>query len=219
MCNSERQALVDWLVSILDKYEEHMSQRTLFFSVAILNKFRSISSGPEAYCIAGLNLRLLGATCLHIASKCEDVTYIGIRDLAEQAYQGDELRDHHEILELEEQVLNVLNFDVYIPTVIDFVNIYLECVPGLCEDGPLSSFAVTNSKSILIHYNYSKKMLKRSTIINIIFDLQRFAAEMTLYDCAFMNFPTSHVAAAVIVYALTCAARVVVHSLPPGTWL
>ena len=29
-------------------------------------------------------LRLLGATCLHIASKCEDVSYIGIRDLVTQ---------------------------------------------------------------------------------------------------------------------------------------
>ena len=26
--------------------------------------------------------QLLGATCLHIASKCEDVSYIGIDDLA-----------------------------------------------------------------------------------------------------------------------------------------
>jgi Cyclin, N-terminal domain len=28
------------------------------------------------------NYQLLGATCLHIASKCEDVSYIGIDDLA-----------------------------------------------------------------------------------------------------------------------------------------
>ena len=59
-----------------------------------------------------INPQLLGATCLHVASKCEDVTYIGIRDLAQQAVDS-QMFQGRDILDLEERVLNALSFDLY----------------------------------------------------------------------------------------------------------
>ena len=66
--------------------------------------------------------QLLGATCLHIASKCEDVSYIGVEDLVVCA---DRVYKPEDVLVLEEQVLNTLDFRICVPTVIDFLNVFV----------------------------------------------------------------------------------------------
>ncbi|EEY62343.1 cell division protein kinase, putative [Phytophthora infestans T30-4] len=73
-------------------------------------------------------LQLLGAACLHAASKMEDLTYIGVRDLvlcAENVYTATE------VLEMEVKVLNTLNFALLVPTALDFLNIYGRLIPPI----------------------------------------------------------------------------------------
>ena len=96
--------LVSWLIEVLDVFDYHMCLRTAYFAVALVDRVWSrgcpLLPGTEAGTGAGAGdthgdaldtsedrLRLLGATCLHIASKCEDVSYIGIKDLASQTAQ------------------------------------------------------------------------------------------------------------------------------------
>ena len=113
-----RALLVDWLVEVVDVFE--MSTRSAFLAVQYVDQFLGTTV------IKRSRFQLLGATCLHIASKCEDVSYIGVDDLAvcaDHAY----LSEH--ILELEEQVLNCLRFQLSRATVLDFVNIYIEHCP------------------------------------------------------------------------------------------
>ncbi|CAM9349533.1 unnamed protein product, partial [Chrysoparadoxa australica] len=114
--------LVDWLIEVVDVFD--MCQRTAFLAVRYVDHFLSRASMTRK------NFQLLGATCLHIASKCEDVSYIGVKDLAISA---DKAYEPNDVLVMEERVLNTLQFRLAVPTVIDFLNVTLELVPSLKE--------------------------------------------------------------------------------------
>ena len=66
--------LVDWLVEVVDVFE--MSTRRAFLAVQYVDRYLGTTMMSRS------RFQLLGATCLHIASKCEDVSYIGVDDLA-----------------------------------------------------------------------------------------------------------------------------------------
>ena len=56
-----------------------------------------------------------------------------------------------DILFLEERVLNVLDFDLYLPTTIDFVNIYTDCVAEISGNGVRLLFARYITESSLFY--------------------------------------------------------------------
>jgi len=111
-----RRMLVDWLIEVVDVYT--MSPRSAFIAVGLVD--RTLSLYPRAFPRA--EFQLLGATCLHIASKCEDVSYIGVEDLASC---GDNIYTVKNVLEMEECVLRLLNFKLIVPTILDFLNLML----------------------------------------------------------------------------------------------
>ena len=148
----DRSIVVSKLIDIFDAFEDHMSPRTLYFAIALMDKY-VLSCGQEGhpFRIEQPLLLLLGATCLHVASKCEDVTYIGIRDLTLQAVEMDgEGFTGKDILNLEEKLLNVLNFDLYLPTIIDFLNIYTDCIKEFIENKQMCFFAKYIAESSLV---------------------------------------------------------------------
>ena len=77
--------------------------------------------------------RLLGATCLHVASKLEDVSFLGVRDLLALMAESDSCRPYTvaDMLQMEEALLTVSGFELYVPTVIDFLHIYFDSIPCL----------------------------------------------------------------------------------------
>lgn len=75
-----RMALVDQLIEIMDSISVHMCTRTVFFAVAIFDRYLSLCEKPQETLF--VEYELIGSTCLHIASKCEDVSYISVKDLA-----------------------------------------------------------------------------------------------------------------------------------------
>jgi serine/threonine protein kinase len=177
IASKDRMRLVNWLVDILSEFDRHMCLRTLYYAMALIDRYAQSRTEPEQrQGYGGLQfpeLNLLGATCLHISSKCEDVSYIGIRDLAMKA---DNEYDPKEILLMEELVLNSLNFDIYMPTTIDFVSVYHECVPELASIEHLYSFT-------------------------------RYLSEITLIFDNFLDYKPSLIAIAVIHYALLCCGK------------
>ena len=170
----DRASVADKLLHTLDGFEGQISQRTVFFAVALMDRYyRTLPLGIRR----SVNVYLLGATCLHIASKCEDVTYIGIRDLVNQgigANGGDGVYTGNDILGLEETILNALNFDLYVPTTIDFVNIYTDCIREVASRRDIVLFA-------------------------------KFIAESTLLSSETLDFSPSLLSAAAVAYSLHCA--------------
>lgn len=72
--------MVDSLIEIMDSISLHMCVRTVFFAVAIFDRYLSYCDEPPEELFS--EYELIGSTCLHIASKCEDVSYISVKDLA-----------------------------------------------------------------------------------------------------------------------------------------
>lgn len=82
---------------------------------------------------AGTGSRLLGATCLHVASKLEDVSFLGVRDLLALMAESDSQWPYTvaDMLQMEEALLTESGFELYVPTVIDFLHIYFDSIPCL----------------------------------------------------------------------------------------
>lgn len=131
-----RMELVDSLIEIMDSISVHMCARTVFFAVSIFDRYLALCDKSREDLF--IEYELIGSTCLHIASKCEDVSYISVKDLA---LASRNISDGSAILKMEEAILNKLNFDLYIPAVIDFVGFYLASVPEFKEDSRESVLA------------------------------------------------------------------------------
>ncbi|CCI40524.1 unnamed protein product [Albugo candida] len=127
---THRSMLVDWLIEVVDVFE--MCLRTAFLAVNYTDRFLNIVMVKKT------RFQLLGATCLHVASKCEDVSYIGVEDLAMCA---DNVYTSTEVLKMEEKLLNALNFTLAVPTALDFLNVYERMIPP-----------VSMKTSMLAHY-------------------------------------------------------------------
>ena len=153
-----------------------MSSRSVFLAVNYTDRYLSRVSVDRKH------FQLLGATCLHIASKCEDVSYIGVDDLvvcADKVYNG------NDVLQLEEKVLTELDFRLAVPTVIDFLNTFIERLRQLNPSWPA---------------------------IDADVHLARYFAELSLQDSNFIQNLPSQVAAAAVVLALYYTHRDVVEA-------
>jgi hypothetical protein len=75
--------LVSAILRISGPSNSALSQRTSYFAVALADAYFVTAKQREAP-ISGYGewAMVVGACCMHIASKCEDVSYIGIRDIA-----------------------------------------------------------------------------------------------------------------------------------------
>ena len=160
-------------MEVVDVFE--MSSRSVFLAVNYTDRYLSSVSVDRKH------FQLLGATCLHIASKCEDVSYIGVDDLvvcADKVYNG------NDVLQLEEKVLTKLDFRLAVPTVIDFLNTFVERIHELNPSWPAIGTDV---------------------------HLARYFAELSLQDSNFIQNMPSLVAAAAVVLALHYTHRKVVE--------
>lgn len=72
--------MIDSLIEIMDSIPLHMCQRTVFFAVAIFDRYMALVQPTDDLVV---EFELVSSSCLHIASKCEDVSYISVRDLAQ----------------------------------------------------------------------------------------------------------------------------------------
>ncbi|CAM9129248.1 unnamed protein product [Choristocarpus tenellus] len=138
-----RSMLVDWLMEVVDVFD--MCHRTAFLAVSYTDRFLSRASIPRN------KFQLLGATCLHVASKCEDVSYIGIEDLASCAGRAYEPKH---VLDMEEEVLKTLQFQLSVPTVLDFLNVMMEMVPEFKGLSQIRNLALYLAEISLQHFNF-----------------------------------------------------------------
>ena len=73
MQSSERKAAFNWLFEVVETYE--MNVRTIFVSDRLMDRYLSC----QELVVDGegqSQLKLIAAVCLHVASKCEDVSCV-----------------------------------------------------------------------------------------------------------------------------------------------
>jgi hypothetical protein len=145
------------------------------------------------------HFQLLGATCLHIASKCEDVSYIGVDDLVVCA---DRVFVSAEVLALEEKVLNVLDFRLAVPTAVDFVNAFVARLQLDDESESVLQGKHSVAGAVVGKDGSRESLGERQAITPLAIALSRYLTELSLQGHAFIARLPSEVAAAAVVLAL-----------------
>lgn len=105
-----RGILVDWLIQVHLKFK--LLQETLYLTVAILDRYLSVTD------IKRDKLQLTGVTCMLIASKFEEIYAPEVNDFV---YITDNAYTFQNILDMEINVLNTLEFDLNHPLPLHFL--------------------------------------------------------------------------------------------------
>ena len=107
-----RAILIDWLIEV--HYRFRLKNETLFQTVWIIDTYLTFEQIQRA------KLQLLGIASLLISCKSQEIYYPPLKefiDITDGAY------DKNELLEMENHILKVLNFNIVSPTSNDFYNI------------------------------------------------------------------------------------------------
>ena len=109
-----RYASIDWLIMINHKIFK-FKENTLFLCVQIIDRFLSKKI---------MNIKkteLLVLCSLILASKHEDINYV---NMTESLQLSNNKFTKEEIIDMQYEILNELNFELIIPNMIDYYNIY-----------------------------------------------------------------------------------------------
>jgi hypothetical protein len=108
-----RGILIDWLVEVHLKFK--LLPETLFLTVNLIDRFLELKQ------IMRNRLQLVGVTAMLIACKYEEIYAPEVRDFV---YITDKAYTKEEILQMENDILATLEYNITIPSPIKFLEIY-----------------------------------------------------------------------------------------------
>ena len=172
-----RSVLVEWMLKFLSD-TTNVCDRTIYFAMSLLDRFfylvvfnnqqllrptkvySYITAGTKEFSlvsdesISESDLLMIGASCLHIASKCEDVSYLALSFIIQELKNcatftyNDQSNpansENNSFVAIEEVLLNVLEFDLYLSNLYDFVVFYSQIME--------IEFHVLSRTILLAHY-------------------------------------------------------------------
>nr|XP_043607588.1 cyclin-A2-2-like [Erigeron canadensis] len=156
-----RGILIDWLVEVSEEYG--LASETFYLTVSLIDLYLSKK------CIGKRRLQLLGITCMLIASKYEEIYAPRIEEFC---FITDSTYTRGEVLEMEDQILDVLSFQLSVPTTKKFLRRFL----------------------LVAQSSYKAPVVELEFLAN-------YLAELTLIDYSFLKFLPSLIAASAIFLA------------------
>ena len=111
LATRHRVSLIDWTTEVHRKFKT-LRQETLFLAINIIDRLLSKRQ------VAKDKLQLVGATCLLIASKMEDMWPPLVRDLV---YVASNAFTKADLKKMERTVCNAIRFEIVVPTVAPFL--------------------------------------------------------------------------------------------------
>lgn len=115
-----RSILIDWLVEVHLKFK--LNPETLFLTVNLVDRFL------DQVQVRRSRLQLVGVTAMLLACKFEEIYAPEVNDFV---YITDRAYSRQEVLDMENQMLATLDFNISVPTKFQFLNRYLK---GACID-------------------------------------------------------------------------------------
>lgn len=110
--------MIDWKIEVLTNFK--CDDQTFFLAVSLMDRY--FKNKPEIREIS--DLHIIGVTCMFVASKYEDIYPLKMKMVYEKiAHQKLAIED---IKSLELDILQVINYQIPAPTVLDFLRIYLK---------------------------------------------------------------------------------------------
>ena len=108
-----RLILLDWLIEVHLKFK--LLPETLFITINIIDRYLSIRDINRKY------LQLLGVSSMFIACKYEEIYSPEIKDFI---YMTDNAYDKNQMINMENDILKVLDFNICVPSYFRFLEIY-----------------------------------------------------------------------------------------------
>ena len=116
-----RTRMVDWMIEVLSNY--HCDESTYFESVNLMDRYfkqcdmkHQILQPPE--------LHLIGVTSMFIASKYQDIYPLRLKIVKDKIAHNK--LSCQEIKDKEDEITRYLDYNLGLPTMWDFINLYLE---------------------------------------------------------------------------------------------
>ncbi|CAB3999675.1 cyclin B [Paramuricea clavata] len=125
-----RAILVDWLVSVHDKFK--LTQETLFLAISILDRYLAVNHKEKKS-----NLQLIGVTAMFLASKVEDIYAPDISDLV---YITDDSCSSTMIKSYERKMSAQLEFNFGDPLCIHFLRRNSKALKATAQQHALAKF-------------------------------------------------------------------------------
>ena len=146
-----RSILVDWIIDVHHKFG--FTDETLFMTILIIDRYCTIEN------ITRIKYQCLGITALMIACKHEEINVPKVEDFI---YITDNAYTKEEVFQMENDVLDKLNFCLLYPSPIKFYE-YLS-----------------------LHFNFSKKyyMLGKYLMESFLLDLKYIKYKSSVISCA-----------------------------------
>ncbi|THG05122.1 hypothetical protein TEA_012928 [Camellia sinensis var. sinensis] len=144
---SMRGILVDWLVEVSEEFK--LVPDTLYLTVHLIDLFLS-----QNY-IERQRLKLLGITCMLIASKYEEIHAPRVEEFC---FITDNTCPRGEVLTMESQVLNYLGFQLAAPTAKSFLRRFLRAAQAIYKTPSLELEFLANylAELTLVDYEFLK---------------------------------------------------------------
>lgn len=113
-----RSILVDWLVDVSVHFE--VMGETLHYAVSFIDRTLSKMTVEKN------KLQLVGVSCMKIADVFNERSkeYYRQENASEYAYITADEYTAQEVISMEKQILNTLNFELYSPTAVTFLKMY-----------------------------------------------------------------------------------------------
>ena len=108
-----RKILLDWLIDVHAKF--NLLPETLFLTISIIDRYLSKKSINRKY------LQLLGVTAMFLCSKYEDIYPPEVKDFI---FMTDNAYTHEELVNMESDILEKIQFNMTYPTSLRFLEIY-----------------------------------------------------------------------------------------------
>lgn len=124
-----RSTLINWLIEVGDQYD--VESETIHLTVSYLDRFMSIMS------VGRSKLQLVGIAALFIAAKYEEVSPLDIHELVVVSGNAVILP---QIIKMEQLMLQVLKFNLCVPTAYAFLSTYHTAVKSSNEVKYLSQY-------------------------------------------------------------------------------
>lgn len=142
-----RAILIDWLVDVHLKFK--LMPETLYLAVNIIDRFLS------KFGIERTRLQLVGITSLFIACKYEEIYPPEIKD---HVYITDKAYTKMDIIKMEQNILEVLEYNISYPSSLRFLEVYFQSTIGNFSNElqGLFLFAQYIIELTLIEYNMLK---------------------------------------------------------------
>ncbi|KAH0456967.1 hypothetical protein IEQ34_014874 [Dendrobium chrysotoxum] len=196
-----RAILVDWLIEV--HYKLELMPETLYLTMSIIDRYLSVES------VLRKELQLVGVSAMLIACKYEEIWAPEINDFI---YISDRAYTREQILKMEKEILNKLDWCLTFPTPYVFIVRFLKAAASGKEMEYMAFFFAELS---LMHYSmvvmYCPSMLAASAI---------YAAQCSLKKSPLWNKTLQYYTGFSEKQLIECAKHMVsFHSAAPGSKL